>query len=403
MPYFSLRQTLNLARSFLLKTSPTYVQYYLTARCNLACEQCNIVHAQADAEEMRLEQIEAMAANLRRIGVAVVLLIGGEPFMRRDLPEIARAFSREGIHVRLQTNGFASREKLAACYAAGAHDISISLDSLAPDTQDVINGQRRHSWERALRTVSLVNELSPPNATAFFGTVIMPRNLGHLPDVLEFADAIGWGVSLVPAHHAPPESPRGFRMFAGDAPLAFPPALFPVVEEVLGRLRDMKRDGFPLYDSDLYLDDIVRFLTGRPLTWRDRSGGVCDSPNAYFAIEPDGSISPCCDYKLDRSYPAYHPDFPRWFRSGEIHERVFAFTRACSGCMYGSYPEITVTLRSLRDIAARFLYFNGRRKPLVPSSPEELLALARRIREKNSAFRERVDRLVAKACPLEAA
>ena len=62
--YFNAEQKLRLARSLLTKTSPAYVQFYLTARCDLACEQCNIIYADADAQEMTLEQIRQMAYNL---------------------------------------------------------------------------------------------------------------------------------------------------------------------------------------------------------------------------------------------------------------------------------------------------------------------------------------------------
>ena len=73
---------------------------------------------------------------MAEIGVCIVLLIGGEPFVRRDLPEIVRAFTEVGIHVRLQTNGLATKQALEACIANGAKDISISLDSLRPGKQD---------------------------------------------------------------------------------------------------------------------------------------------------------------------------------------------------------------------------------------------------------------------------
>ena len=57
MDYFSLDQKIALARSLVTKTSPAYVQFYITARCNLACEQCNIIYADANAQEMSIDQI----------------------------------------------------------------------------------------------------------------------------------------------------------------------------------------------------------------------------------------------------------------------------------------------------------------------------------------------------------
>ena len=38
-----------------------------------------------------------MARNLKKIGIGVICLTGGEPFMRDDLPEIIRELSSQGL------------------------------------------------------------------------------------------------------------------------------------------------------------------------------------------------------------------------------------------------------------------------------------------------------------------
>ena len=387
--YFTLKQKLSLARSLFTKTSPAYVQYYITARCNLACEQCNIIYAQADAEEMNIEQIRRMAKNLAEIGVCVVLLIGGEPFVRRDLPLIVQAFTEVGIHVRLQTNGLATPERIRECVDAGAHDISISLDSLEDSTQETINGGFKKSWHRAIETMAQVNRIFPTNGTAFFGTVLMPRNLFHIKDVIEFGKAIGWGISLVPAHISAPEQPKGFRTFDDTRVCKFPEESYPLVREALDEVKVMKRRGYPVYDSEEYIDDIYRFIVGEPLEWRSRNGGVCDSPNLYFAIEPNGSIQPCCDYKMDTAFPTFDPRFPAWYRSGRIHDAVYGYTRDCSGCLYGSYPEITISARYMRHMYRRFRFFSHQSKNLLRQlTYEEMLETAREIFGRNQADRK---------------
>jgi MoaA/NifB/PqqE/SkfB family radical SAM enzyme len=61
MSYFNLEQKFNFAKSFIFKKSPLYVQFYITARCNLACEQCNIIYSDAKHQEMHIEQIQKVA------------------------------------------------------------------------------------------------------------------------------------------------------------------------------------------------------------------------------------------------------------------------------------------------------------------------------------------------------
>ena len=109
-------------------------------RCNLACEQCSIIHADAKHQEMNIEQINKVAENLKKIGVTIVLLIGGEPFVRKDISQIVEAFTSRNIHVRMQTNGVATSQQLKDCVNAGGKDISISLDTLDPSVEDKING-----------------------------------------------------------------------------------------------------------------------------------------------------------------------------------------------------------------------------------------------------------------------
>jgi MoaA/NifB/PqqE/SkfB family radical SAM enzyme len=337
---------------------------------------------------MNIDQIKSMAKNLAEIGVCIVLLIGGEPFVRKDIVEIVSSFTENGIHVRLQTNGLSQKETLKRCIDAGAHDISISLDTLSQDIQDTINGNFQHSWKRTIESVANVNEVFPLNGTAFFGTVLMPRNINHIKDVIEFATAIGWGVSLVPAHVSTPDQPRGFRTFDDKNVCRFPEYTYPRVREVLEDVKRLRKKGFNVYDSDEYLDDIYRFIVGEPIRWRRRNDNVCDSPNLYFAVEPNGNINPCCDFKLKDFYPVYHKKFPEWYRKGLIHRDIYDYTRNCSGCMYGSYPEITITARFLIPMIRRFLYFNKTAPKLKKISSSEMIDIAGYIFDKNLVERE---------------
>ena len=377
MAYFDFSKKVRLARSLITRNSPVYIQYYITGRCNMSCEQCNIIYAHADVPEINLQQIQVMVKNLRDIGVSIVLLIGGEPFVRRDLPEIIRIFTETGIHVRMQTNGLASRERLQKCAEAGGKDISISLDTLNIEKQEAINGGFRHSYMRAMQSIADVNAIFPDDGAAFFGTVLMPSNYQDIPNVIRFATAIGWGVSLVPVHVSSTTTPLGFRTY--DKNLLFPKSLYGKVADVLNECRRLRDAGYTLYDSDEYLDDIYRFITNEPVQWRRRNGGSCDSPNLYFAIEPDGNLAPCCDYRLPRPIPTYHPDFPRWYRQRIVHKEVEPFTTNCAGCMYGSYPEMTITTRFFRPLIRRALFFNRECTRLKRLTLEQILDIANRI------------------------
>ncbi len=377
---FSLPEHLRIARALLLKDRPLYVQFYITARCNLACQQCNIIYANSDVREATLPEIETIADHLAEIGVCVVLLTGGEPFARRDLPEIVRIFTRRNLHVRMQTNGLAGEEAMARAVDAGAHDISISLDTLVGQTQDTLNGDVANSWNRAIQTISSVTHILPKkNSFASLGCVLSRKNLYDVENVIRFAKAIGWHVSLVPAHVTEPHNPRGFRSY--DASLTFPPSMHAELRKVVHRLKQMKHEGFPLYDSDIYLDDILNFVENNPLKWRSRNKGVCDSPTLYFTILPNGDLAVCCDHRVNQRISTQSPDFPKLYRSGFVHQLARPITTTCEGCLYGSYPEITTTARfhSAMWDHARILLAGTRLQKPWPISKDQLFQMAEEI------------------------
>lgn len=369
-----------LVASVLTHQQPLYVQYYVTARCNLRCVQCNVIYSNGDQEECSLTQAEQIAANLAAIGTSIVLLTGGEPFARTDLPKIAKAFITAGVHPRIQTNGFASREQLEEMVALGVKDISISLDSLAPSLQDQLNGDVKHSWEQALERVSIINELFPPDAFCSFGCVLSPNNIDHVTSVVRFATEIGWWVSLVPAHQTSTREPRSFATY--DKNLVFDPTLYPKVSQLMDELKWMKRQKYNIYDSDEYLDDIYRYVTGSPIRWRRRNNNVCDSPNLYFAIQPNGEMSVCCDYRLSQSFPVWHKDFPSQYKERVMFPETRSIAAKCTGCMYGSFPEISISARFYRPMIERALLFvaDGTQSTLKRVTKTDLIQLAEEIR-----------------------
>ena len=354
---FSTLSKRTLARAVLLKDAPIYVQFYITARCNLTCDQCNVIYANSDVRECTLDEIRRIADNFAEMGVAMVLLTGGEPFARSDLAQIIVEFESRGVHVRMQTNGLATDERIEEVVEAGGRDISISLDSLWPASQDAINGGFVKSWHAAIRAMSAFTRYLPLKGSfASLGCVLQRDNLGDIEDVIRFGTATGWFTSLVPIHVTTFDRPMSFRTF--DQSKRWGPHEIPAVRGVIERVREMRKEGFLLYDSDQYLDDMLRFTAELPTTWRDKNDGVCDSPNLYFALLPNGDFAPCCDFRLSgEPVRAFAPDFPKQYRSREVRARVHEITRACAGCMYGSYPEMTIAMRYMGATLSRVRTF----------------------------------------------
>ena len=377
---FSKLSIKTLSKALLFKNSPVYVQFYVTARCNLTCEQCNIIYANSDLKECTIDDIEVIAENFAKMGVAIVLLTGGEPFVRKDIHKIIYAFESRGVHVRMQTNGLANEEQVAKVVEAGGRDISISLDTLKPSLQDEINGGFSKSWHRALKAISLFTKYLPEDDSfSSLGCVLQPRNINDVKKVIKFGTSISWFTSLVPAHVTDYLHPRGFRTF--DQSLKFRELNYRDVDLVLDEIKKMKKENYLLYDSDQYLNDIKKFIRGEPITWRQKNNNTCDSQNLYFAVLPNGDFAPCCDYRLAHNYSTYNRKFPDIYKNINWRNEVNNVVRKCDGCMYGSYPEITISFRYFMASIQRIGNFITKppTKTKWPLEYDELLHIARDI------------------------
>lgn len=369
---------LNLLTNTITKAAPLYVQYYVTARCNLRCEQCNVIYANADRRELNTEESFKVIDNLAELGTSVVLLTGGEPFIRSDLPKIAGRLIEKDVHPRIQTNGLASLERLRECADYGVRDISISLDSLVPSMQDKLNGGFESSWNTAIETVSNVGKTLGEDTFAAFGCVFSPTNFREVPSVIRFATEIGWWVSLVPAHVTEIHNPRSFSTFNKD--MIFPEEVHSEAEEVLDQVIEMKKAGYNVYDSDQFLLDMKNFVTGRPTTWRNRNGGVCDAGELYMAVLPDGTLAPCCDWRLEQNVDVSEAGFVSAFQARKFSKEIKTIASRCNGCLYGSYPEISISARFMAAAIERVgLFIKEDRNRIKILSPDEIQGVASKI------------------------
>jgi GTP 3',8-cyclase len=111
----------------------------VTDRCNLRCRYCmprevfGPDHAFVPREELlSFEELERVIRVAVGLGVTKIRLTGGEPLLRRDLPDLVAQLARiDGIEdLALTTNGLLLPQHAAALADAGLHRVTVSLDAL---------------------------------------------------------------------------------------------------------------------------------------------------------------------------------------------------------------------------------------------------------------------------------
>lgn len=114
----------------------TSLRISITDRCNFRCVYCMPEEMEFYPRGVILsyEEILRLAGIAAGLGIDNVRLTGGEPLVRRDLPQLVRALvDLPGLSdVSLTTNGTRLAEMAGELWDAGLRRINVSLDSLDP-------------------------------------------------------------------------------------------------------------------------------------------------------------------------------------------------------------------------------------------------------------------------------
>ena len=114
-----------------------YVRLSVTDRCDLRCFYC-IPQGFSGFEEpehwLRFDEVERVIGAFAQLGVKRIRITGGEPLVRKGLPDLAARLSRlEGVEdLSLSTNAVQLAKHAAALKAANVSRLNVSLDSLNP-------------------------------------------------------------------------------------------------------------------------------------------------------------------------------------------------------------------------------------------------------------------------------
>jgi cyclic pyranopterin phosphate synthase len=118
--------------------------------CNFRCPYCMPAdripddHGLDAASRLSFDEIETLVRGFARLGVRKLRLTGGEPLLRKGMPDLVRRLARiDGIDdLALTTNGSLLAMQAQALRDAGLHRITVSLDALDADLFSTMSGGR---------------------------------------------------------------------------------------------------------------------------------------------------------------------------------------------------------------------------------------------------------------------
>ncbi len=169
---------------FSLDKRPVVV-WNITRRCNLKCVHC---YAHADDipfdNELSTEDGKNLIDDLSRFGVPVLLFSGGEPLVRKDLPELAAYAVVKGMRAVISTNGTLISQKIARTLK----NIGLSYVGISIDGMEEINDRFRGVQGAFRKALEGINNCKAAGIKVGLRFTINKFNVHEIPKIFDLLE-----------------------------------------------------------------------------------------------------------------------------------------------------------------------------------------------------------------------
>ena len=185
----------------------------------------------------------------------IVYFTGGEPSLHPDLVSFVRFANRLGLITSTTTNGTSSLATLAQLQAAGLDALSVSLDHWDSQVCERLRGHRgiQGKEEEKLRYAKRIGLRA--YALAYLNPLLCED--GAIQTFVEYVDQT---LDVPVAFCFPTESEENSYRLCGLGSDTDYSKLYRTIRRIL----ELKRNGHRILNPTVYLEDVLRFLRGKP-------------------------------------------------------------------------------------------------------------------------------------------
>jgi len=166
-------------------SSPISVCYQVTTKCNYSCPHCLSSSGPHADHGLSSEDAHRLIDVLSLSGVKRINMTGGEPLLRKDLPQLCEHASDRGIEVVLTSNGSFFSERITGELKRSIQFIQISIDG-----PQQLNDQIRHpgAFQRA---VTSIKKYLDAGVEVRINCTLQNLNVSQTGYVLQLAHSLG--------------------------------------------------------------------------------------------------------------------------------------------------------------------------------------------------------------------
>ena len=312
-----LKKAASVATRSLAPGKPHHAQWLVTRKCNYRCAGCNVWKEQ-DERELPAKDIIKGLGILKKLGIAELVISGGDPLLRDDIGETID-YATNCFITTVYDNGSMAAKKIDLLNKVDFVAISIdSLDEAKNDSIKTVPG----AWKTAMETVE---KLHSEGVNVSVTPTISQKNLNEIVDLTEY--------------FTKKKIPVWYSLYSFDCSAA-ENQLFKIGKEndefiitdkqamvnLWNSLLAMKKKNSKILMTKKLLKTLIEFYATDERSWK------CEALKNFFVIDPVGRVAGCHSHDFAGSVF----DLPKLWKSQEF-KKLRRNYHDCSQCNYLCY------------------------------------------------------------------
>ena len=256
---------------------PFIFHFLTTLRCNCDCESC-LWKDNAAKGELSLEEIKRIYLEAKDAGFIMTVLWGGEPTLRKDLPDIIKFIrnNAEFAFIGIVTNGYLIPKQIHE-YGNNLNLILMSLDSPIKEEHDRIRGLKG-LYDKVMESVRIIKS-EFPLISLQFSFSISKYNIHRVDEMIALGDKnevpVAFNVINTLRHYSSGDVDEKGALSATDEEIS----------SVFIKILEAKRNGSKILNSEMYLK---HFIGGK-------KPYQCHARKVFMYVNHNGDIENCLE------------------------------------------------------------------------------------------------------------
>jgi len=254
-------------KSRFITHTPIILSHRITSLCNCKCKTCDLWKRSSEVkDDLTKEEIFSLIKKAKDAGIIGYSVWGGEPLLRRDLPEILEFAKEAGLITMVITNGYFLKEKYKEILPfTDFLIVSIDFDDDMHDEMRGAKGIRK----RAIEGIELCKN---SETKIIINSVISNRNYDKIEGLL----ALSRRLNVMHAFEAMDITEEYFKPADSFRPTD------DQLKSAFSKIIAFNKKGYNIYNSIGYLENFSK-----------KKKYTCHFPKILIVVDAHGDISSC--------------------------------------------------------------------------------------------------------------